>query len=666
MNKVTWISLFLMLVFCLSIVNAGDPIVIDQTGTDFQYYWYTGTLGKQITMDDNGKVHVAYCKTWYTETDDGYQIMYANVTDGKKLPVYSQQLTVDLQPGVIFIGGGKNGTPIYLLSGIGSRMFSYDVEMPYMAMSKVNTELDIIEPLGVQSDKNYYHNAYYANPFAMEVDEVNGICHCILTNPGGEQVSYWNFDGTNFSEVTNVIWSDPANDVPGCQIPYKYRRNATKGADLAVNSDGTEVAIATLHPFCNILLHIGELGGEVWPDDWEYGVVDGQIIALFDTTNSALGTNIANNDPKPYTDVQVKYDADNHLNVVYDATYMDVYVDTSNWYATGYFDEWMNTFTSIAGDTNAIFYDGSTHPKPQLRYWNNVTNTHTLLAECAYPAAGEEFKWFSYGLPDSGVGNWGKYLNDGPVANIELVPNLDPQEGEPKLVCVWEEMQGDVSEFIDAEASFGAYTYYAYCKDLKISAFDGTSWSAPHNLTDTADKDENEVSVYKDVVDNKIHMMYYEDSTPGSDRNDVYVDDLAANYEAISYDGSFTVPIRKATTEQVNIIYRDFDLSSISSVQPHAAALEPGGFELAQNYPNPFNPTTRISYTVPDGNVTLEIFNMLGQKIITLVDRHVTAGSYVEVWDGTDFSGKGLTSGLYLCKLTSDAGVRMSKMLLQK
>jgi hypothetical protein len=666
MKKVTWIFLLLTLACYFSVAFAGEPIIVDQTGTDFQYYWYTGTLGKQITMDDNGKAHIAYCKTWCTETDTGYQIMYANVTDGKKLPIPIQQTTNPFTPGVVLIGGGKNNTPIYLYSGVGSRMYTYNVPMPLQAMSKVSADGNSIVPLGTQGDKNYYHEPYYANPFAMEVDEVNGICHCILSNPGGEQVSYFNFDGTNFSEITNVIWGDPASDVAGPQIPAQYRRNATKGADLAVCPDGMEVTIATLHPFSNILLHKGLLGGEFWDDDFIEGMNAGSIVALFDTTNSAHGTNIPNNDPKPFTEVQVKYDADNNLHVVYDATYMDVGMDTSSWYKKGIPDDWMNTYTSMAGDYNAVFYDGSTHPKPQLRYWNDITNTHTLLTECEYPLAGQEYKWFNYGLPDSGIGGWGKYLNDGPIANIELVPNLDPQPGEPKLVCVWEEMQGNISEFVDAGESFGYFTYYSYLKDIKASVFNGTSWSAPYNITSTPDFDENEVSVYKDIVNNKIHMMYYQDSMWGSDRNDVYIENLADKFVNVSINGTNSIPIRKPTTDPVYVMYRDFDLSTLTGIAPHPADLKPGAFEITQNYPNPFNPTTTISYIVSDGHVTMEIYNVLGQRVRTLLDKTVSAGSYDVVWDGTDYSGNFVTSGLYMCRLTSDAGIKIKKMLLQK
>ena len=57
-------------------------------------------------------------------------------------------------------------------------------------------------------------------------------------------------------------------------------------------------------------------------------------------------------------------------------------------------------------------------------------------------------------------------------------------------------------------------------------------------------------------------------------------------------------------------------------------------FALAQNYPNPFNPTTKISYRIPEsGHTTLIVYDILGNKIATLVDRYQTAGKYEYVFD---------------------------------
>jgi len=92
---------------------------------------------------------------------------------------------------------------------------------------------------------------------------------------------------------------------------------------------------------------------------------------------------------------------------------------------------------------------------------------------------------------------------------------------------------------------------------------------------------------------------------------------------------------------------------------------QPEGFALLQNYPNPANPTTRITFTLPQkAHVTLEIYNLLGQRVRTLVDGVREAGSHSVLWDGRDDSDKPLPSGVYLYRLRAGEVVQARKMLL--
>ncbi|UCD38023.1 MAG: T9SS type A sorting domain-containing protein [Fidelibacterota bacterium] len=93
----------------------------------------------------------------------------------------------------------------------------------------------------------------------------------------------------------------------------------------------------------------------------------------------------------------------------------------------------------------------------------------------------------------------------------------------------------------------------------------------------------------------------------------------------------------------------------------------PSGFALAQNYPNPFNPTTRIDYTVTEnGLVTLDIYNILGQKVRTLVDGLLNPGSYTMIWDGSDDHGSLVAGGVYFYRLQAGTSVETRKMVLLK
>ena len=90
-------------------------------------------------------------------------------------------------------------------------------------------------------------------------------------------------------------------------------------------------------------------------------------------------------------------------------------------------------------------------------------------------------------------------------------------------------------------------------------------------------------------------------------------------------------------------------------------------FELLDNYPNPFNPTTTIGYTLPEaGQVSLDIYNLLGQHVRSLVNEDQAAGTHRIVWDGKDSSGKSLGSGVYFYQLRTNRAVTVKRMVLVK
>lgn len=93
----------------------------------------------------------------------------------------------------------------------------------------------------------------------------------------------------------------------------------------------------------------------------------------------------------------------------------------------------------------------------------------------------------------------------------------------------------------------------------------------------------------------------------------------------------------------------------------------PEKYDLKQNYPNPFNPSTIIEYSLPvKSDVKINIYNLLGQKVTTLVDKSQSAGKYNVTWDGTDGAGMGVASGLYFYKINTNGYSEARKMLLLK
>jgi len=94
----------------------------------------------------------------------------------------------------------------------------------------------------------------------------------------------------------------------------------------------------------------------------------------------------------------------------------------------------------------------------------------------------------------------------------------------------------------------------------------------------------------------------------------------------------------------------------------------PAEISLYQNYPNPFNPSTTISFDIIQTSsfVNLDIFNIQGQKVKTIMNEIVPAGNHQIIWNGTDNSGNPVTSGIYFYKLKAGRYTSTKKMILLK
>ncbi|MGE5499875.1 MAG: N,N-dimethylformamidase beta subunit family domain-containing protein, partial [Syntrophothermus sp.] len=145
-----------------------------------------------------------------------------------------------------------------------------------------------------------------------------------------------------------------------------------------------------------------------------------------------------------------------------------------------------------------------------------------------------------------------------------------------------------------------------------------------------------------------------------------YVDSIRS-----STDSTFVFHATKVGKFQVKVyVYNSKDTSSISwnmiVKDPVSVAenshLQPKVYFIEQNYPNPFNPVTTIKYGLAgDGKVTIELFNILGQKVASPVNEFKKAGSY-EV----NFNASDLPSGTYLYRITSGSFMQVKKMVLLK
>jgi hypothetical protein len=102
-------------------------------------------------------------------------------------------------------------------------------------------------------------------------------------------------------------------------------------------------------------------------------------------------------------------------------------------------------------------------------------------------------------------------------------------------------------------------------------------------------------------------------------------------------------------------------------VQPRPRPPIPSGYRLAQNYPNPFNQNTVIEADLPHtGDLTLDVFNILGQRVATVFHGALDAGFYRFDWNGSDYNGHALSSGVYFYRLRTGNHTETRKMVLLK
>ncbi len=132
--------------------------------------------------------------------------------------------------------------------------------------------------------------------------------------------------------------------------------------------------------------------------------------------------------------------------------------------------------------------------------------------------------------------------------------------------------------------------------------------------------------------------------------------------------------IAQGDIEHGNKNQLSLDSIKLSTAESHWVQVEgygpvlPSTFKLYQNYPNPFNPTTTIEFTLygSSQHVSLDVFNVLGQRVVNLVDRDMTSGNYTVEWDATNSGGGKVATGIYFYRLTTGNQTDTKKMLLLK
>jgi hypothetical protein len=140
---------------------------------------------------------------------------------------------------------------------------------------------------------------------------------------------------------------------------------------------------------------------------------------------------------------------------------------------------------------------------------------------------------------------------------------------------------------------------------------------------------------------------------------------LGVSWGVIVFSFLFLSPWAKTDPDTPKILTPSSSISvTVVVVTGKSESLLPDAFSLFQNYPNPFNPETVIRYALPENcYVELAIYNILGQKVKTLVNQYQNAGYKMVLWNGRDDKGNEIASGVYFCKIRTPRYSETKKMV---
>jgi len=168
-------------------------------------------------------------------------------------------------------------------------------------------------------------------------------------------------------------------------------------------------------------------------------------------------------------------------------------------------------------------------------------------------------------------------------------------------------------------------------------------------------------------VDGQLGAYYLSHINAGQNQQSPCIDSGSLPAVALGLQSMTTRTDEAFDADQVDMGYH-YRVSTPTNVEEIELAIGgPESYKISQNYPNPFNPLTTIQYIIPNRTyVKLNILNLSGQLVNTLVSEFKSAGIYNVSWDGTDFEGQKVPSGMYFYKMKAGEFVYTRRMLLIK
>jgi len=230
---------------------------------------------------------------------------------------------------------------------------------------------------------------------------------------------------------------------------------------------------------------------------------------------------------------------------------------------------------------------------------------------------------------------------------------------ENHVVAIWMEGSKAQNAFYEIEG----YEDWNEVAEIMIAVSSdyGQTWSDPKRMN----AKEDDVNYYSELQGMKPCYIYPADEME-------MIDDDHARLPITFFDdnsyGSFVSSVGAGLPNGGSNCYAVLEIEfPIDEGNENNDSTIPQVVNLQQNYPNPFNPSTSIAYSLnTNEKVNLEVFNLKGQKVKTLVSEFQTSGDYNAVWNGDDEAGKSVGSGVYFYKLRTGKNTSAKKMILMK
>ena len=230
----------------------------------------------------------------------------------------------------------------------------------------------------------------------------------------------------------------------------------------------------------------------------------------------------------------------------------------------------------------------------------------------------------------------------------------------------------NASAYRKLNGSHSGYLKYDFISDTA-----SVSLSSNHTINEqVTDSTEFGVWIFGDNSKNTINLLLTnQTSMPTSDFTDTLnwtgwkfkyypINNLIYNNKDLYY--TITASKDSNGSNSGELYFDDASLTSILTSTKEKENIIPKSYSLSQNYPNPFNPSTIIKWQSPTaGRQTIKVYNILGNKVATLIDEYKPAGTY-EIEFNTSSNYKNLASGIYFYQLKAGNFIQTKKMILMK